>query len=144
MNMNTTDINLIIKENEDLVTKLLSDKNSDIKLDLSWDTYWYRNDFYLNFVTFHTAFTRISVRLELQHDKDRLFIIIQVSPYDRAYSKLACLSCSENYTDFKIEYLTDAIKYAWKIKHLIFKKEDLIQKIIGTAVREGKLIKDFR
>lgn len=141
--MNTTDINLIIKENEDLVTRLLSDNKSDIKLDLSWDTYWYRNDFYLNVVTFHTAFTRISVRMELLHDKDRLLVIVQVSPYDRAYSKLESLSCSENYTDFKIEYLTNAIKYAWKIMHLIFQKEDLIQKIIGTTVREGKLLKDF-
>lgn len=141
--MNTTDINLIIKENEDLVTKLLSDKNSAIKLDLSWDRYWYRKDYYLNVVTFHTAFTRISVRMELQHYKDKLLVIVQVSPYDRAYSKLESLSCSENYTDFKIEYLTNAIKYAWKIMHLIFQKEDLIQKIIGTAVREGKLLKDF-
>lgn len=143
--MTTKEINLVIKENKDLIADYVKIEEFSGKFgEWEWGNSWWDKDkINLYLIDFRTAFITITIRLSLLPIKDKFSISVEVRSPDRSYKKFETLSYQENYNDFKIDYLIKAIKYSLKIKRIINQKEDMTQKALGAAVREGLMLKDF-
>ena len=144
--MTSKEINLVIKENKDLIADYVKIEEFRPNFgEWEWTTPWYndKDPIILYPIVFYTAFVQINVKLCLYKLKDKFSVNVEVKSQDRSYKKLEALSYTENYNDFKIEYFIKAIKYCLKIKRVINQKEDMTQKTLGSAVREGLMLKDF-
>ena len=143
--MTTKEINLVIKENKDLIADYVKIEEFSGKFgEWEWSSSWWEKDkINLYPIDFRTAFITITIRLSLWPLKDKFIIAVEVRSPDRSYKKFEALSYQENYNDFHINYLIKAIKYSLKIKRIINQKEDMTQKALGSAVREGLMLKDF-
>lgn len=113
----------------------------------TWDVEWYKDyyndsEFYTSITTLRTAFNTISLRLSIDKD-EKIHYIIQVQSSYQCWKKLERLSTEEITTTFEWERLKRLIIYAKKVQHIIFRREEQVQKIMAVAVKEGQLLKDF-
>lgn len=155
------DIKIEITNHKDEMDKLIPDKSElivykavieyengkNVLKGHTWDVEWYKDyyndsEFYTCITTLRTAFNTISLRIEL--DKmEKIHYIIQVQSSYSCWKKLERLSTEETTTTFEWERLKRLIIYAKKVQHIIFSREEQVQKIMAVAVKEGQLLKDF-
>lgn len=146
--MNVTDINIELnnhtKELEEWKEKLKANVNT--KFDVGfWRRAWpdNLNYKYVYIGTISTTYTSFHVYVELHNDvDDRVYVRVEVETSIQCWKKLKRAGYTRKYNDFKFEYIDQAFRYIKEIKHIIFQKEELVQKSIGIAVRQCEAIKD--
>ena len=155
------DIKIDITNHKDEMDKLIPDKSElivykavreyengkNVLKGHTWDVEWYKDyyndsEFYTCITTLRTSFNTISLRICI--DKyEKIHYIIQVQSSYSCWKKLERLSTEETTTTFEWERLKRLIIYAKKVQHIIFRREEQVQKIMAVAVKEGQLLKDF-
>lgn len=147
--MNVTDINIELnnhtKELEEWKEKFKNQCNISTKFDSeSWHRAWPDTlafkYIYIGFIS--TTYTSFNVLVELHDNDDRVYVKVEVDTNIQCWKKLKRAGYTRKYNDFKFEYVDQAFRYIKDIKHIIFQKEELVQKSIGIAVRQCDAIKD--
>ena len=155
------DIKIDITNHKDEMDKLIPDKSElivykavreyenrkNVLKGHTWDVEWYNNYnnenlFYTTITILRTAFNSIYIRLWIDR-YEKIHYILQVQSYYQCWKKLERLSTEETTTTFEWERLKRLIIYAKKVQHIIFRREEQVQKIMAVAVKEGQLLKDF-
>lgn len=148
--MNATDINIELNNH----TKELEEWNKKFKDQYSnfttifdvtaWQKAWPDHlDYKYVYIGFtSTIYTKFYVYVELHNNDDRVYVRVEVDSCIQCWKKLKRTGYTRKYDDFKFEYVDQAFRYIKEIRHIIFQKEELVQKSIGIAVRQCEAIKD--
>ena len=110
---------------------------------VEWNTNYYSDcDYYTCITSLRTTFNTINIRICI--DKyEKIHYTLQVKASYQCWKKLERLSTEEISTTFEWERLKRLIIYAKKVQHIIFSREEQVQKIMAVAVKEGQLLKNF-